>query len=45
MKTRIQKILHKEDEEVIIQCVELSPVIREIYTYALAKGQEMTGIL
>jgi len=45
MKTRIQKVLRKEDEEVIIQCVEISPVIREIYSYALAKGQEITGSL
>ena len=45
MKTRIQKIRHKEDEEVIIQCVDLSPVIREIYSYSLAKGQEIIGCL
>ena len=45
MKTRIQKILRKEDEEVIIQCVELSPIIREIYSYSLAKGQEIIGCL
>ncbi len=45
MKTRIKKILRKEDEEVIIQCVELSPVIRSIYSYALAKGQEIIGSL
>lgn len=43
MKTRIQKVLRKEDEEVIIQCIEISPVIREIYSYTLAKGQEITG--
>ena len=45
MKTRIQKVLRKEDEEVIIQCIEISPVIREIYSYTLAKGQEITGSL
>lgn len=45
MKTRIQKILRKEDEEVVIQCVEISPAIRAIYSYALAKGQEIIGSL
>ena len=45
MKTRIQKVLRKEEEEVIIQCIEISPVIREIYSYTLAKGQEITGSL
>lgn len=45
MKTRIQKVLRIEEEEVIIQCVELSPVIRDIYSYALAKGQEIPGSL
>lgn len=43
MKTRIQKVLSKEEEEVIIQCTEITPLIRDIYSYALAKGQEVSA--
>ena len=45
MKTRIQKVLFKEEEEVIIQCVKMSPLVRDIYSYALAKGQEVNASL
>lgn len=45
MKTKILKVQNKEEEQVTIQCVEITPIIRDIYSYALAKGEELLGSL
>ena len=43
MRTYVRKIAEKEDEQVIIECVEVTPEIKDIYTYALTKGTELSG--
>lgn len=44
MKTIIRKIMQKEAEQVIIECVEVTPEIRDIYSYAVTKGMELSGM-
>lgn len=44
MNVNIRKILKKEEEQVIIECVEITPEIRDIRNYALTKGTELSGI-
>lgn len=43
MRVSIKKILNKEDEKVIIECVEITPDIREIHSYVENKGREISG--
>lgn len=43
MKVKIRQIGNKEDEQVIIECVEISKEIKDIYSYALTKGTELIG--
>lgn len=45
MRVNIRKILNKEDEKVIIECVEITPEIREIHSYVENKGMEISGIM
>lgn len=45
MRVSIRKILNKEDEKVIIECVEITPQIREIHAYVENKGLEIPGIV
>lgn len=45
MQVSIKKILNKEKEQVIIECVEISPQVRDIYSYVQNKGTELTGII
>lgn len=45
MKVKIQKILQKEEEQVVIECVEITPEIRDIYSYVQTKGKELSGLL
>lgn len=44
MKAYVKKITDKEAEQVIIECVEVTKEVRDIYTYALTKGTELSGI-
>lgn len=44
MKVSIRKILKKEEEQVIIECVEITPEIRDIHSYVTAKGTEISGM-
>ena len=44
MKVNIRKVLKKEEEQVIIECVEVTPKIREIRSYVEMKGTELSGI-
>lgn len=43
MKVKIQRIKQKEEEQVVIECVEITPEIREIYSYVLTKGTDLSG--
>lgn len=43
MKVSIKKIARKEEEQVIIECVEITPEIRDIHSYITAKGVELSG--
>lgn len=44
MKVEIRKITQKEKEQVIIECVEITPEIKDIHSYCLAKGKELSGV-
>ena len=44
MKAYVKKITDKEAEQVIIECVEVTKEVRDIYTYALTKGTELSGM-
>ncbi|WMC92357.1 LytTR family DNA-binding domain-containing protein [Kineothrix sp. MB12-C1] len=43
MKVRIRQISDKADECLIIECVEVTPDIESIRSYALAKGMTLIG--
>jgi DNA-binding LytR/AlgR family response regulator len=43
MKVRIKQISDKADECLIIECVEVTPDIESIRSYALTKGMTLTG--
>lgn len=43
MRVTVRKIDNKEQEQVIIECVELTQEIKDIYTYAVSKGIELSG--
>ena len=43
MRVTVRKIENKEQEQVIIECVELTQEIKDIYTYAISKGIELSG--
>lgn len=43
MKVRIKQISDKADECLIIECVEITPEIESIRSYALTKGTTLTG--
>lgn len=45
MKVNIKKIRNKEEEQVIIECVEITPEVKDIYSYVLTKGTELSGIV
>ena len=44
MKVSIKKIARKEEEQVIIECTNVTPDIRDIEAYVLGKGTELSGI-
>ncbi len=43
MKTSIKKVSRKEDEQVVIACLEVTAEVRDIYSYATTKGTELSG--
>lgn len=45
MRVSIRKILNKEAERVIIECVEITPEIKEIHSYVQSKGMELSGMV
>ncbi len=44
MKVSIRKISEKEKEQVIIECVEITPEVMDIKAYAALKGRELSGV-
>ena len=45
MKVSIRKILKKEEERVLIECVEVTPEIEDIQSYIAHKGAELFGFV
>ena len=45
MQVSIRKIPDKEKEQVIIECVNVTPEVRDIYSYVQNKGTEIYGII
>ena len=45
MQVLIRKILNKEDEQVIIECVEMNKDFEDIKDYVLMKGNTLTGFI
>lgn len=43
MKVCIRKILKKEDEQVVIECTEITPEVEDIRNYVMGKGVELSG--
>lgn len=43
MKVKIKNVLSKQDEQVVIECVEMTPEFEDIKNYCLAKGAFLTG--
>ena len=43
MRVSIRKIREKEQEQVIIECVEITSQIRDIESYVSNKGEELAG--
>ena len=45
MQVSIRRIPDKEKEQVIIECVDVTPEVRDIYSYVQNKGTEICGII
>lgn len=44
MKVVVKKINDHKQEQVVIECVEITKEIKDIYSYALTKGVELSGV-
>lgn len=44
MQVSVRKIFNRENEQVIIECVEVTPEIKDIYSYIQTKGTELSGV-
>jgi DNA-binding LytR/AlgR family response regulator len=44
MRVKIEQIENRDDEQVVIECVEVTKDIDAIRSYALAKGTTLTGM-
>lgn len=44
MKVTLRRIFSREEEQVIIECVEITPEIEEIHAYVSSKGTGLSGI-
>lgn len=42
MKVKIKNVLSKQEEQVVIECVEMTPEFEDIKNYCLAKGTFLT---
>lgn len=45
MRAVIRKIADENNEQVIIECTDITREVRDIYAYALTKGTELSGQL
>ncbi len=45
MKVKIRNVLSKQEERVVIECVEMTPEFEDIKNYCLAKGTFLTGYI
>lgn len=45
MKVQVRKISEKDQEQIIIECVDLTREVEEIRSFALSKGTTLTGLL
>lgn len=45
MKVKIRKIERKEEEQVIIECVKVTPQVEDICAYARSRGEVLYGIV
>ena len=43
MKVAIRTVLSKQEEQVILECMEMTPEFEDIKNYCLAKGNHLTG--
>ncbi len=43
MKVAIRTVLSKQEERVILECMEMTPEFEDIKNYCLAKGNHLTG--
>lgn len=43
MKVKINTVLSKEEEQVVIECLEMTPEVEDIRNYCLAKGTFLVG--
>ena len=43
MRVNIKNITQKDEEQVIIECVEVTPEITDIYSYITHRGREIAG--
>lgn len=43
MKTIIRRVQQKEEEQVVIECVEITSEVKDIFSYAMTKGTELSG--
>ena len=44
MRVTVRNITKKEEEQVIIECVRITPEIDDIRSYILTKGTELSGL-
>ena len=45
MRVSVRKIFNKEDEQVVLECVEMTREFEDIREYALMKGNLLTGYI
>lgn len=45
MRVSIRKVLHSEDEQVVLECVAMTKDFEDIRTYALMKGKLIVGYI
>ena len=45
MKVKIKNVLSKQEEQVVIECVEMTPELEDIKNYCLTKGTFLTGYI
>lgn len=44
MRVSIRKIRDKEAEQVVIECVDITPEVRDIHDYVQSRGVEFSGL-